>query len=92
MGHTARDRNKLLARLKKIRGQLNAVEKALLEGEECSQVLMTLAACRGAMNGLVSEIVEDHIRFHIVDPDQRPNSKQAQATTELIEVLRSYLR
>ncbi len=93
MGHTSKDREKLLARVKKIRGQLNAVETALVEGEECSQVLMTLAACRGALNSLMFEIVEGHIRFHIVDPDERPpTSKQAQATTELIEVLRTYLR
>jgi DNA-binding FrmR family transcriptional regulator len=93
MGHTDRDREKLLARVKKARGQLNAVETALVDGQDCSQVLMTLAACRGALNGLMLEIVEGHIRFHIVDPDQRsPSSKQAQATTELIEVLRTYLR
>ena len=92
MGHTTRNRTKLIARVKKIRGQLNAVENALLEDKDCSVVLMTLAACRGAMNGLVSEIVVDHIRFHIVDPDHRPTSKRAQATTELIEVLRSYFR
>jgi DNA-binding FrmR family transcriptional regulator len=93
MGHTKRDREKLLTRVKKIRGQLNAVETSLVDGQECSQVLMTLAACRGALNSLMFEIVEGHIRFHIVDPDQRsPNSKQAQATAELIEVLRTYLR
>lgn len=92
MAHTSRDREKLLARVKKIRGQLNAVETALTGGEECSQVLMTLAACRGALNGLMLEIVEGHIRFHIVDPDQRPTSKPAQAAAELIEVLRTYLR
>jgi FrmR/RcnR family transcriptional regulator, repressor of frmRAB operon len=92
MGHTSRDREKLLARVKKIRGQLNAVEKSLVEGEDCSQVLMTLAACRGGLNSLMSEILEGHIRFHIVDPDHKPGSKQAQATAELIELLRTYLR
>jgi DNA-binding FrmR family transcriptional regulator len=93
MGHSERQREKLLARVKKIRGQLNAVEAALAEDQECSQVLMTLAACRGGLNSLMLEIVEGHIRFHIVDPDLRPpSSKQAQATTELIEVLRTYLR
>jgi DNA-binding FrmR family transcriptional regulator len=92
MAHTSRDREKLIARVKKIRGQLNAVETSLVSGEECSHVLMTLAACRGAMDSLMFEIVEGHIRFHIVDPDERPNSKQAQATAELIEILRTYLR
>ena len=92
MAHLKRDRDKLLARVKKIRGQLNAVEKALVGDDACSQVLMTLAACRGALNGLMVEILEGHIRFHVVDPEQRPDSDRAQATAELIEVLRTYLR
>jgi DNA-binding FrmR family transcriptional regulator len=93
VGHTNRDREKLLTRLRKIRGQLNAVESALAEEQDCSRVLMTLAACRGGLNSLMFEIVEGHIRFHIIDPDERPaSSKQAQATAELIEVLRTYLR
>ena len=92
MAHISRDRKKLLARVKRIRGQLNAVETAVSEDDDCSRVLMTLAACHGALNGLMVEILEGHIRFHIVDPDQRPTSKQAQATTELIDVLRTYLR
>ena len=92
VAHLKRDRDKLLARVKKIRGQLNAVEKALVGDDDCSQVLMTLAACRGALTGLMVEILEGHIRFHVVDPDQRPDSDRAQATAELIEVLRTYLR
>ncbi|MBK8482464.1 MAG: metal/formaldehyde-sensitive transcriptional repressor [Proteobacteria bacterium] len=92
MAHLQRDREKLLARVKKIRGQLNAVEAAITENDDCSRVLMTLAACRGALNGLMIEILEGHIRFHVVDPAQRPESKRAQAAAELIEVLRTYLR
>ena len=92
MAHLERDRDKLLARVKKIRGQLNAVEKSLVADDDCAQVLMTLASCRGALNGLLVEIIESHIRFHVVDPDQRPGSDRAQATAELIEVLRTYLR
>lgn len=92
MAHLKRDREKLLARVKKIRGQLNAVETAITGDDDCSQVLNTLAACRGALNGLMVELLEGHIRFHVVDPDQRPESKRAQATAELIEVLRSYIR
>ena len=92
MGHTAKDRTKLLNRVGRIRGQLNAVEKALAQDEECSAVLQTLAACRGALNGLMSEIIEGHIRFHIVDPSRRPTSVQAKATQELIDVLRTYFK
>lgn len=92
MAHTQRDHEKLLARVRKIRGQLNAVETALTDDEDCSRVLNTLASCRGALNGLMIEILEGHIRYHVVDPDQRPESKRAQATAELIEILRTYLR
>ena len=92
MAHLMRDRQKLLARVRKIRGQLNAVESAITDDDDCSRVLMTLAACRGALNSLMVEILESHIRFHVVDPDQRPKSKRAQATAELIDVLRAYLR
>jgi FrmR/RcnR family transcriptional regulator, repressor of frmRAB operon len=92
MAHLKRDREKLLARVKKIRGQLNAVEKAITDDGECSDVLMTLSSCHGALKGLMCEILEGHIRDHVVDPDQRPDSKRAQAAAELIEVLHSYLR
>ena len=92
VAHIKRDRDKLLARVKRIRGQLNAIESAIAEDDDCSRVLNTLAACRGALNGLMVEILEGHIRFHVLDPDQRPESKRAQATAELIEVLRTYLR
>lgn len=79
--------------MRRIRGQVNAVERALEEGAECSTVLQTLVACRGAVNSLVVELLEDHIRFHIVDPDKRPaSSQQAAATQELIDVLRTYFR
>lgn len=92
MAHIKRDRDKLLARVKKIRGQINAIEAAISDDDDCSRVLNTLASCRGALNALMVEILEGHIRGHVVDPDARPESKRARATAELIEVLRTYLR
>ncbi|MCU1347399.1 MAG: metal/formaldehyde-sensitive transcriptional repressor [Acidobacteria bacterium] len=93
MSHTSHDQEKLLNRVRRIRGQVNAVERALEQGAECSAVLQTLVACRGAVNSLVVELLEDHIRFHIVDPDKRAaSSPQAAATQELIDVLRTYFR
>jgi DNA-binding FrmR family transcriptional regulator len=91
MAHTSRNREKLLNRVRRIKGQLNAVETALEQEAECSSVLQTLVSCRGAMSSLVVEILEDHIRYHIVNPEKR-SSSQATATQELIDVLRSYLR
>lgn len=92
MAHTQRNRDKLIARIGRIRGQLNAVQAALEDKRECAEVLQVLAACRGALNSLVAEVIEDHIRFHIADPLERPETKQSQAVQELIEVLRSYMK
>ena len=92
MAHTQQDRKKLLDRVRRIRGQLNAVEKALEDEKDCSEVLQTLAACRGALNGLLAEIVEGHIRHHVVDPDKRPDTKESQAAQELIDVVRTYFK
>ena len=90
--HTRNEREKLHNRVRKIRGQLNAVEKALLSDEDCSTVLHSLTACRGAMDSLLYEIIEGHIRFHIVDPKVEPTSEQAKATQELLDALHSYFK
>lgn len=92
MSHTVRERQKLVNRIRRIRGQINGTEKLLEQDADCGVVLQTLAACRGAINGLMAEILEDHIRFHVVDPDVDPESDQAQATEQLVDLVRSYLK
>lgn len=92
MSHTIREKQKLLHRVRRIRGQVEAIEKALDEEQECSSVLQLIAACRGAMNGLMGEVVEDHIRLHVVDPEERPTAQQTAAAEELIDVLKAYLK
>ncbi len=92
MAHTTRDKRRLLLRVRRLRGQLDSVERALEGEEDCSVVLQRLAACRGALGGLLVEILEGHVRQHIVDPDKRPRSPQTEAAEELINVIRSYLR
>ena len=92
MAHLIRDKKKLLNRVHRIRGQLDAIERALVEEQECGPILQTLAACRGAMNGLMGEVLEGHVRLHVVDPDKEPTSEQAKAAQELIDVIHSYLR
>ncbi len=92
MAHTVRDKDKLLARIRRIQGQLAAVEKAVKEEQECARILQQIAASRGALNGLMAEIIEGHIRFHVVDPDREPSAEQARAAQELIDVLKAYLK
>ena len=92
MAHLQASRAKLLNRIRRIRGQLDAVERALGDDADCASVLHPLVACRGALNGLMTEVLEGHIRHHVVDPEKRPTSEQARATRELLDVLRTYLK
>ena len=92
MAHTARDKQKLLQRVRRIRGQIDALERLLDQEADCSKTLHVMVACRGALNSLIAEVLEGHIRFHVVNPDHKPNSAQAKAAQEVIDVLNSYLR
>jgi DNA-binding FrmR family transcriptional regulator len=92
MAHTVREKKKLLARVRRIRGQMEAVERALDTEIGCGDVLQLLASVRGAVNGLMAEVMEDHIRFHVVDPAHEKNSERARGAEELIEVVRTYLK
>ena len=92
MVHTVRDRAKLLNRVKRIQGQVAAIQGQLEKEDECEKILHTIAACRGAIDGLMAEVLEDHIRFHVVAPGAGPDSEQGQAAEELIDLVRSYLK
>lgn len=92
MVHTIRDRPKLLNRVRRIRGQVSAIEGLLQEDTDCDRVLQTIAACRGAINGLMAEVLEDHVRFHVIDPETDPESEQAKAAEQLLDLIRSYLK
>jgi DNA-binding FrmR family transcriptional regulator len=90
--HTTRGREKLIARVRRIRGQIEAVERALVEEKGCYEVLQTVAAARGALSGLVAEMIEDHLRFHVLDPEEKVPAKRARAAEELIDIVRSYVK
>jgi DNA-binding FrmR family transcriptional regulator len=92
MAHTAKEKDKLLTRVRRIRGQVDAIERALESEHDCGAVLQLMAACRGALNGLMAEVMEGHVRFHVLSPGNGKNSPQAQAAEELIEVVRAYLK
>jgi FrmR/RcnR family transcriptional regulator, repressor of frmRAB operon len=90
--NTAKDREKLLARARRIRGQAEAIERALGEELACSDVLQLVAACRGALNGLMAELVESHIVLRVLDPNRTKDSPQSAAAEELIAIVRTYLK
>jgi len=92
MAHVIQNKKKLLARISRIRGQINGIEKALNEERECGEILLTLAACRGAMNALMAEILEGHVRLHLLRPDIEKDPATAAAAEDLIEVIKRYLK
>lgn len=92
MSHVIQNKKKLLARISRIRGQINGIEKALNEERDCGDLLLTLAACRGAINALMAEILEGHIRLHLLHPDSRNEADQAVVAEEVIEVIKRYLK
>jgi FrmR/RcnR family transcriptional regulator, repressor of frmRAB operon len=93
MTHTTneKEKRKLLARIRRIRGQLDAVERALHEEASCAALLQQIKACRGALDGLIAEVVEDHILEHVIDPAAPRDDPRAMAAEELVEIVHSYL-
>lgn len=92
MTHTNKDKVKLVQRVRRIKGQVNAIEKALHGNLDCSSILQTIAACRGAINGLMVELVEDHIWFHVLDQHRKPTSEQTEAAEDLMDIVKAYLK
>jgi DNA-binding FrmR family transcriptional regulator len=92
MGHTAQNKTNLLKRVRRIRGQIEALERALETEKDCSEVLHLVSATRGAFNGLTIEVIEDHIHNHIIDPIENLSPELANEARELIHILHSYLK
>ena len=92
MSHAIADKQKLLNRIRRLSGQVDALERAVDRDTGCTEVMRLLTAARGAINGIMAEVIEDHIEMHMVDPERKPSKSEAEATDELIEVLRSYIR
>jgi DNA-binding FrmR family transcriptional regulator len=92
LSHTKKHKENLLARTGRIRGQIEAIERALAEDEDCAPILQQIAACRGAINGLMGELIEGEVRDHVLSPGAKPGSDRARAAEQLIRVLRTYLK
>ena len=92
MTHTVREKQKLLARVRRIRGQVEAIERALDDEAGCEKVMQLIAGARGAMAGLMAEVVEDHVRTHLVDSERYPNALNTEGAEQLLDVVRTYLK
>lgn len=92
MPHTAEEKKKVLARVRRVRGQLDALERALEEGAECGPVLQQIAAMRGAINGLMAGVLESHLREEFVQLTESTGASRDASIDEVVSLVRSYLR
>jgi len=90
MSHTIKEKRKLLARVGRIRGQVEALERELARETECGRIMHMIAGIRGSVAGLMAEVVEDHVRTHLIERD--PVADNADAAEQLIDVVHTYLR
>ena len=91
MSHLDKEKQKLVARIKRIRGQVDSIERSLTTGDDCADVLMLLAAIRGGVNSLMAEVLEDHIRLHMMGDDQS-TMPSVELAEDLIGLVRAYLK
>lgn len=90
MSHLSRDNSKLIARLRRIKGQVEGVERALEKGADCTEVLRQIASIRGAMTGLTNEVFEEHLRSHVVEASDE--TAREQGAEDMIQILKTYLK
>jgi DNA-binding FrmR family transcriptional regulator len=91
MSHIEKEKQKLVARIRRIRGQVDAIERSLSSGDDCADVLMLLANVRGGINSLMAEVLEDHIRLHMLTPDKN-SAPPTELAEDLIDLVRAYLK
>jgi DNA-binding FrmR family transcriptional regulator len=91
VSHIGDEKTKLLNRLKRLKGQIEAIERLVTADSDCARVLQQATACRGALEGFIGEVIEDHIREHLVDPTAPTSDPRTQAAEELVAIVHSYL-
>lgn len=91
MPHTIKDQKKLLARVRRIKGQANALESALTAEKDCAEILQQISAIRGAVNGLMNVVLEGHLREHLAESNSTPEQRQADVD-QVVGVLKTYLK
>jgi len=92
MAETVEDRQKLINRVRRLAGQIEALERAVESDAGFTEIMRLLTAGRGAMNSIMAEVVEDHIQAHLMGGDRRPSRAELEAVEELLDVLRSYIK
>jgi DNA-binding FrmR family transcriptional regulator len=91
MPHTPEEKKRVLARVRRVRGQLDALESALEEGADCGPVLQQIAAMRGAVNGLMAGVLESHLREEFTSMVDTTDAQRS-SIDGVISMVRTYLK
>jgi len=92
VAHTIEDKTRLLQRVRRLRGQVDAIERALERDADCARVMQLTVSARGAATGLMAALLEDHIRMHVSDPARDRDRGRARGAKHLIDIVHAYLR
>jgi DNA-binding FrmR family transcriptional regulator len=92
LAHTTEEKRELLVRVNRIQGQLQSIKESIENERECADVLQQIAACRGAMSSLLTEIIEGEIKYHVLTKNTKANSREMKAAENLVQLLHRYLR
>jgi DNA-binding FrmR family transcriptional regulator len=90
LSHTTKDLKKQLGRIRRIKGQVEAIERALQGDGDSEDILQLVASCRGALNGLMAGLIEGHLRYHVLPPANKLETAQLEAANELVAVVKRY--
>jgi len=92
LSHITAAKKELITRINRVQGQLDGIKEAIQQDQDCASVLQQVAACRGGINSLMAEIIEGEIKCHVLSPNAKANSSEAQAADQVVEVLRRYIK
>lgn len=90
-GHTLREQKSLINRVRRLRGQVDAVERSLESNASCSEIIQRVTAARGAIDGLMAELLEEHVREYLLADAPMAGEARQRAAEELIGIIHSYL-
>jgi DNA-binding FrmR family transcriptional regulator len=90
MSHLHRDKDALLGRVRRLRGQIEAIERAVEADRRCGEILHLVASVRGAMTGLTAELIDEHLIHHV--RDVADEDERRAGVDELSKALRLYLK
>lgn len=91
MPHSTAEKKRVLGRVRRVRGQLDALEAALEKGAECGPVLQQIAAIRGAVNGLMAGVLESHLREEFTNLVDTTDAQRS-SIDEVVSLVRTYLK